>query len=231
MDLKSESDKSQPHINENLLQALVQKSAEIYEKQPDIFSKPQPAALFSCFGVIEQPLENWDEDLLQKLSGKLAEEFELACREMLDFREQEGAKISKALVDIIGKINILTMKVEKIAETIPSLMREKLQKQLAEWKDAASGISEERIAQELVLYVTRADIREEVDRLKAHVQNFLSLLESGQTVGRKLDFLCQELNREANTTCSKSCDVALTNCGMELKALIEQLREQVQNIE
>ena len=82
-----------------------------------------------------------------------------------------------------------------------------------------------------MFYVTKADIREEVDRLKAHIKTASQLLNSSEAVGRRLDFLCQELNREANTTCSKSTDAALTNLGMELKALIEQFREQVQNIE
>ena len=76
-----------------------------------------------------------------------------------------------------------------------------------------------------------ADIREEIDRLKAHVKTARQLLSSGEAVGRRLDFLCQELNREANTTCSKSCDIEITNLGMELKMLIEQFREQVQNME
>ena len=81
------------------------------------------------------------------------------------------------------------------------------------------------------MYVARADIREEIDRLKAHIQTAFKLLDSGEAVGRRLDFLCQELNREANTTCSKSCDIEITNLGMELKTLIEQFREQVQNME
>ena len=92
-------------------------------------------------------------------------------------------------------------------------------------------VSEDRVAQEIVFLVTRADIREEIDRLKTHLKSAHQLLESGEAVGRRLDFLCQELNREANTTCSKAADIEITNLGMELKALIEQFREQVQNIE
>ena len=92
-------------------------------------------------------------------------------------------------------------------------------------------ISEERLAQEAVLYVAKADVQEEIDRLKAHIKTAQNLLASNEPVGRRLDFLCQELNREANTTCSKSCDIELTNYGMDLKTLIEQFREQVQNIE
>ena len=93
------------------------------------------------------------------------------------------------------------------------------------------SVTEDRIAQEIVLLITRADIKEEIDRLKTHIKSAYVLLESKDAVGRRLDFLCQELNREANTTCSKAADIAITNLGMELKALIEQFREQVQNIE
>ena len=97
--------------------------------------------------------------------------------------------------------------------------------------DPTNPVSEDRLAQEVALYVARADIQEEVDRLKAHIATAQNLLAQNNPVGRRLDFLCQELNREANTTCSKSCDIELTNYGMDLKTLIEQFREQVQNIE
>ena len=120
--------------------------------------------------------------------------------------------------------------IENIAEQLPLKLKEKLDTQLQQYaKDI--NINEERIAQEIVLLVTRADIREEVDRLKTHIKSAYSLLEAKDAVGRRLDFLCQELNREANTTCSKATDILVTNLGMELKALIEQFREQVQNIE
>ena len=96
-------------------------------------------------------------------------------------------------------------------------------------KDAA--IDPDRIAQEIVLMATRADVREELDRLAAHVGTARDILKSGEAAGRKLDFLCQELNREANTLCSKSASLELTNAGLALKSLIDQFREQVQNVE
>ena len=120
--------------------------------------------------------------------------------------------------------------IEQIAVTLPLKMKEKLNEQVKQWAEGVE-VSEDRLAQELVLYVTKADIREEVDRLQAHIKTAQNLLNEDGGVGRRLDFLCQELNREANTTCSKSCDIELTNLGMKLKALIEQFREQVQNIE
>jgi len=94
-----------------------------------------------------------------------------------------------------------------------------------------NGIPEERLAQEVALLAVKADVREELDRLTAHVQDALALVAQGKGVGRKLDFLAQEFNREANTLCSKSADIALTRNGLALKAVIDQFREQAQNVE
>ena len=95
----------------------------------------------------------------------------------------------------------------------------------------AAGLPEDRLLQEAALLATKSDVREELDRLQAHLQAADALLKDGAAVGRKLDFLCQEFNREANTICSKASDVALSRIGLELKAVVEQFREQVQNIE
>ena len=102
---------------------------------------------------------------------------------------------------------------------------------LAGLADLVPGMPEERIAQEMALLVTRSDIREELERLRAHIEQAADLLQQQEAVGRRLDFLCQELNREANTLCSKSADIELTRIGLSLKAAVEQFREQVQNIE
>jgi uncharacterized protein (TIGR00255 family) len=97
--------------------------------------------------------------------------------------------------------------------------------------DLVPGMSEDRVAQEMALLIARADVREEVERLRAHIDQAGDLLREDEAVGRRLDFLCQELNREANTLCSKSADIELTRIGLSLKAAVEQFREQVQNIE
>ena len=102
---------------------------------------------------------------------------------------------------------------------------------LAGLSDLVPGMPDERVAQEMAVLIARADIREELDRLRAHIEQAADLLRQQEAVGRRLDFLCQELNREANTLCSKSADVELTRVGLSLKAAIEQFREQVQNIE
>ena len=113
----------------------------------------------------------------------------------------------------------------------PAAIRARLQTLLGELSGLAPAMPQERVAQELTMLVTRGDVREELDRLRAHIAQAGDLLERGESVGRQLDFLCQELNREANTLCSKSADIELTRIGLALKAAIEQFREQVQNLE
>ena len=102
---------------------------------------------------------------------------------------------------------------------------------LSELSDLAPAMPQERVAQEVAMLVTRSDIREELDRLRAHIAQAGDLMERGEAVGRQLDFLCQELNREANTLCSNSSDIELTRIGLALKLTVEQFREQVQNLE
>jgi len=145
-------------------------------------------------------------------------------------RRTEGAKLAAVLKGQIDEIEKLTQEAGKLAATQRCAVRDKLAAQL---KELMSGtqLSEERLAQEVALLATRADIREELDRLDAHVHEARALLSSGEAVGRKLDFLAQEFNREANTLCSKSSDIALTRTGLALKHVIDQFREQAQNVE
>lgn len=143
-------------------------------------------------------------------------------------RSNEGAKLAQLLTAQIDEISRLVHEADAVAAGQPQAMRQKLAAQIEELN---AQVSADRLAQEVALLVTRADVREELDRLKAHVQDARMLLRSGEAVGRKLDFLAQEFNREANTLCSKSADIALTRVGLALKAVIDQLREQAQNVE
>lgn len=228
LDINREQTGKKVKIDEALLETLALKAISLSEKFADKLAKPSAAELLAQRGVVE-----WEEDVLsveeeQKLKHKLLEDFAKACLVLQNDRQKEGEKIKQALKDILAKIDGITLQIEKIAATLPVKLKEKLQAQIQQYE---TDISEERLAQEVVLLVTKADIREEIDRLKAHLQSAYQMLEAKEAVGRRLDFLCQELNREANTTCSKAADIAITNLGMELKALIEQFREQVQNIE
>ena len=145
-------------------------------------------------------------------------------------RASEGAKLRLVLEAQIAEVARLTEMAAALAATQPAAMRSKLEQQL---KDLVGPgiVSPERLAQEIALLAVRADIREELDRLAAHVGEARKLLSSGESVGRKLDFLAQEFNREANTLCSKSSDAELTRVGLDLKAVIDQFREQAQNVE
>jgi uncharacterized protein (TIGR00255 family) len=150
---------------------------------------------------------------------------------LLEARRAEGEQLRTVLLARLDEIAALT----RAAESHPSRSRDamlvRLRAQIAELQDASSGFSEDRLAQEALLLATKADIREELDRLVAHLAAARQLLAKGGPIGRKLDFLSQEFNREANTLCSKSSAVELTAIGLDLKAAIDQLREQVQNIE
>ena len=146
-------------------------------------------------------------------------------------RAEEGARLLALLRGHLAEIGRLADAAGVAAEAQPALLRQRLEKQVAELLEARVGVGEERLAQEAALLAAKADIREEIDRLASHVSAAGALLDEGGAIGRKLDFLCQELNREANTLCSKAADIALTRIGLDLKAAIEQFREQVQNVE
>ena len=145
-------------------------------------------------------------------------------------RKGEGAKLAVVLDAQMTEIARLTAAAGLAAVAQPAALRDRLTQQLNDLM-APGAVSPERLAQEIALLAARADIREEIDRLTAHVSEARRLLASGEAVGRRLDFLAQEFNREANTLCSKSADVELTRIGLDLKAAIDQFREQAQNVE
>lgn len=218
-------------INEELLEQLAEKAVAVYAKYPEQMKKPSPGEILAIRGVVETAENKLSEEEEILLIEDVKKGFEFVCEKLLLDRRAEGEKIGSALTDILDKIAERVGKIEVIAEILPQKLKERLNRFIKELLSADSQIFEDRLVQEVCLYVARADIREEVDRLKAHIKTARHLLKSGEAVGRRLDFLCQELNREANTTCSKSCDIEITNLGMELKTLIEQFREQVQNVE
>jgi uncharacterized protein (TIGR00255 family) len=145
-------------------------------------------------------------------------------------RVAEGNKLHAILVAQMNQIDRLTSEAGTLAATQPKALRDKLIAQVQEML-SGGGIAEDRLAQEAALLAVKADVREELDRLHSHVHEARLLMDSGDAVGRKLDFLAQEFNREANTLCSKSSDIALTRIGLALKAAIDQFREQAQNVE
>lgn len=160
----------------------------------------------------------------------ILETLSLAFDALARARAMEGAKLAAILARTADEISRLTQDARCLSAAQPDALRDRLRTQLRDLLDA-SAPSDERIAQEIALLAARADVREELDRLSAHVQEAHRLIIDGEAVGRKLDFLSQELNREANTLCSKSSDIALTRVGLAMKAAIDQFREQAQNVE
>lgn len=231
LNLDSTFSNQQLKINEDFLSALLQKSVSLYQQNPDLLKKPSTSELLSIKGVCELEESSLSEEEKTQLLNALLKSFEESCHLLQTARQEEGEKIKQALSDILQNIAHIVSQIEKFSQTLPEKLKTRLQSQINLLLDASNPVSEERLAQEIALYVAKADIQEEIDRLKAHISTAKNLLSLHEPVGRRLDFLCQELNREANTTCSKSCDIELTNYGMDLKTLIEQFREQVQNIE
>ncbi len=165
------------------------------------------------------------------LNDAVHQAFLQALDGLTESRAAEGRKLAEITAANLQEIHHLHEAASLQALRQPELHRTRLQAQLAELLGATSGLPEERLAQEVALLASKSDVREELDRLAAHIEAANALLCEGQAVGRKLDFLMQEFNREANTLCSKSTSVPLTSIGLALKVAIEQLREQVQNIE
>ena len=146
-------------------------------------------------------------------------------------RSREGEALAAVLIGQVARIEALTETVEADPSRTPAAMAERLATQVAAVMQGATALDRDRLHQEVALLATKADLREEIDRLKTHTRAARALLAEGGPVGRKLDFLAQEFNRESNTICSKSNAAAVTAAGIELKVVIDQFREQVQNLE
>ena len=157
--------------------------------------------------------------------------FAEAIRRLGDMRRKEGAALADVLFAQVGRIEALTAIVEADPSRSVSAIAERLSGQVAALLQGASALDRDRLHQEAALLATKADLREEIDRLTAHVAAARELIAGGGPIGRKLDFLAQEFNRESNTICSKSNAAAVTAAGIELKVVIDQFREQVQNLE
>jgi uncharacterized protein (TIGR00255 family) len=192
---------------------------------------PQVEELLRIKGVISEIEEEEDEGARERLDRALLIGFERALDALETSRAAEGTKLAAIVTQLTEEIAVLAKAAASAAAGRPEAIAKRMREQIAELMGSVPGPSEERLAQEIALIVARGDVREELDRLGAHVAAARELVTQGSAVGRRLDFLCQELNREANTLCSKASDLELTRIGLDLKAAIERLREQVQNIE
>ena len=157
--------------------------------------------------------------------------FNDVLEELVLNRKEEGKRLFLFIRERLDEIADLTKKALALSSIQPAALEEKLRRQIEEFIAIEPRLSDERLAQEVALLVVKGDIREEIERLSAHIEAAKDLLRSSASIGRKFDFICQEFNREANTLCSKSGDIQLTKIGIEIKTSIDRLREQVQNIE
>ena len=219
-------------VNKEFLEELVALVDELGPSHQNI-APARWDGLLAVKGVLEAA--NGDEAEAEETRAArevaIKADLEAVLDSLAAMRLVEGERIKAVLASQLDEIEILADRAGGTAALRPEALRERLRQQVAAVLEAAPSLAEDRIAQEVALIAVKADVREELDRLRAHVAAARDLIAQGGAVGRKLDFLSQEFNREANTLCSKSSDVELTRIGLDMKAVIDQFREQVQNIE
>jgi uncharacterized protein (TIGR00255 family) len=182
-------------------------------------------------GVIEVTEEDESEEARRTAEKAVSSGFDKALAGLTAMRREEGATLGKLLSARLAEIAALTARAEKAPGRKAEAVKARLAEQVATLLSASQRFDSDRLHQEAVMLAAKADIREELDRLASHVAQAQKMLAEGGAIGRRLDFLAQELHRESNTLTAKSNDVELTNIGLELKTVVEQFREQVQNLE
>nr|WP_184437043.1 YicC/YloC family endoribonuclease [Roseospira goensis] len=238
LSLDAGRDAAAPMVNRPWLDTLVEVAQDLAKRHPGL-APARIDGLMALRGVLEpadRALSGADAEVARAARDEaLLAGLEEALAALVTARTEEGARLDPVLRAILGRVDDLRAQAAGLASAQPDAIRERLRTQvqalLEAWPGQPGGGLEDRLYQEAAVLAGKADIREELDRLTAHVQAAHGLLDGGGAVGRRLDFLCQEFNREANTLCSKAADTEMTALGLELKAAIDQLREQVQNIE
>lgn len=210
------------HLNMDLIEQLSKASSAITERIANA-DKVNPLDILRWPGVMQAP--QLDSSELQKIVLQCIDD---ALNEFIATRKREGEKLGLMLLERCEAMEKIRIEVDKLIPDILKVRRDKIQARLAEIEVDLDG---HRLEQEMVLLAQKMDVTEELDRIGAHITEVKSVLSSSKPVGRRLDFLMQELNREANTLGSKSVDTQSTRASVDLKVLIEQMREQVQNIE
>jgi uncharacterized protein (TIGR00255 family) len=192
---------------------------------------PSLDGLLALKGVMEVGDAEEREEERRSAEAAVTAGFAEVLGALAEMRQREGAALGRVLAARLGEISALALRGEATPGRRPEAIRARLAEQVATLLAQSERFDPDRLHQEAILIATKADVREELDRLAAHVAQAQLLIGQGGPIGRRLDFLAQELNREANTLCAKANDVELTNIGLELKAAVEQFREQVQNVE
>lgn len=216
-------------VNRELLNRLFDLHEELAGRVAS--DPPRLETLLTVRGVVESGVAvESEEETTSREKAVLASLVEV-LDSLADSRRAEGDRLKEILVGHLAMLEDLCGRAAACDAARITTIRDRLQSQLAELLEGAAGMSEDRLAQEVALLATKADVREEIDRLKSHCVSARQLFTEKAPIGRRLDFLCQEFNREANTLCSKSPSEELTRIGLDFKATIDQFREQAQNVE
>ncbi|WJR75295.1 YicC/YloC family endoribonuclease [Bradyrhizobium sp. NP1] len=216
-------------INEDVLAAIVKVAGQLAGTIDAV--APSIDGLLGIKGVLEvvEPESDEAEDKAARDAAGAA--FDEALANLVAMRRREGVALGQILLQRMDEIERLAKKAEAAPGRRPEAIRARLAEQVALLLETADRFDADRLNQEALLMAAKADIREELDRIASHVAQAREMIGKGGPVGRRLDFLAQEFNREVNTCCSKSNDIELTNTGLEMKSVVEQFREQVQNLE
>jgi len=216
-------------VNAAVLDALL---ATVRQIAPQINAAPPSLdGLLALKGVIEVAESEESEEARRAAESAVVSGFAGVIGALGDMRRHEGEALGRVLAARLSEIAALAERAERAPGRRPEAIRARLAEQVAALLEQSERFDPDRLHQEAIMIASKADVREELDRLAAHVAQAQHLIAEGGAIGRRLDFLAQELNREANTLCAKANDVELTNIGLELKAAVEQFREQVQNVE
>jgi uncharacterized protein (TIGR00255 family) len=227
--VKRDSAGIEVRINEDVLNAVLRAAQSIGQKIDAV--APSIDGLLAIKGVIDIAEREPDEAETQEAKTAIAAAFDAALADLAAMRRREGEALGGILNQRLDEIEALAARAETAPGRKPEAIRARLAEQIEALMQTSDRFDADRLHQEAVMIAARADIREELDRIASHVAQAREMLAKGGAVGRRLDFLAQEFNREVNTCCSKSGDIELTSIGLEMKNVVEQFREQVQNLE
>ncbi|WP_315832340.1 YicC/YloC family endoribonuclease [Bradyrhizobium prioriisuperbiae] len=216
-------------VNEDVLASILKVAGELSAKTGA--AAPTVDGLLGIKGVIEVVEPENDETEDQAARTAVVAAFEDGLKNLVEMRRREGVALGQILGLRLGEIEQLAAKADAAPGRKPEAVRARLAEQITALLETSDRFDPDRLSQEAIMIAAKADIREELDRIASHVTQAREMIGKGGAIGRRLDFLAQEFNREVNTTCSKANDLELTNTGLEMKNVVEQFREQVQNLE
>ena len=225
---EGETERARLVVNEEALRIVLGAARRLAAE--DGLALPTADGLLAIPGVLQDGATALDGEAEEQRDGAVLQALGTALEALAEARVDEGKRLQAVLGEQLSAISRLTSEAAQVADEAPEVIRARIQDQIALITADRNNLDPDRLHQEAVLLATRADVREELDRLASHVSGARALLASAGVVGRQLEFLTQEFNREANTLCAKAFDRRLTTIGIELKTIIDQMREQAQNL-